>query len=316
MASRSLYTNPNTGDATFAGNVTSANTGMFRNKIINGNFDFWQRGTSFNVTAASTFTADRWVINYDGTGATRTVTQQAFTLGQTDVPNNPMYFIRYNQSVAGSSGTFNTLAQRIEGVRTLAGQTVTLSFYGKSDATRSITPFFIQVFGTGGTPSSAVFTNFPLISLGTTWAKYVTTITIPSINGKTIGTNNRDYLELSLSIPLNTTFTIDLAQVQLEQGSIATPFEVRPPGVELALCQRYYEVGLTEFASGLNTGNYRAISVQFKVTKYVNPTCTLLSDSGYTSTLDTSTKTNINQVTYYNMGGNSISNTWAANSEI
>jgi len=61
----------------------------FRNRIINGNFDIWQRGTSFSVTAANTYTADRWLVFFDGTGATRTISQQSFTPGQIDVPNEP-----------------------------------------------------------------------------------------------------------------------------------------------------------------------------------------------------------------------------------
>ena len=61
-----------------------------RNKIINGNFDVWQRGTSFS---ASGYCADRWRSYYTG-GTTTVFSQQSFTLGQTDVPDNPEFYAR------------------------------------------------------------------------------------------------------------------------------------------------------------------------------------------------------------------------------
>ena len=63
---------------------------MFRNKLINGNFEIWQRATS--QTSAGYGSADRW----DNThiGSTKTASRQSFTNGQTDVPGNPKYFHR------------------------------------------------------------------------------------------------------------------------------------------------------------------------------------------------------------------------------
>lgn len=216
--------------------------GGFRNAIINGNFDIWQRGTSFSNPAGLAYTSDRWLLNFNGTGATRTLSRQAFTLGQTDVPGEPTYFFRFNQSVAGSGGTFNVLTQRIEDVRTFAGQQVTLSFYAKAAASLTM-PFVTlrQAFGTGGSPSAFVDTTLNTsVVVGTTFTKYMFTATLPSISGKTLGTDNNSYLEPILYLPLNTTFTFDLAQVQLEAGPVDTPFERRPIGTELVLCQRYY----------------------------------------------------------------------------
>ena len=216
----------------------------FRNAIINGNFDIWQRGTSFSNPASGAYTADRWFVAYGGSGATRTISRQAFALGQTDVPGEPTYFLRHNQSVAGTSGTFNTIEQRIESVRTFAGQQVTLGFYAKAAASLVMPNILLrQVFGTGGSPSSAADTTLVTNqTITTSWAKYTYTATLPSISGKTLGSDNNDQLNVILLVPLNTTFTFDIAQVQLEAGPIATPFERRPIGTELALCQRYYQV--------------------------------------------------------------------------
>jgi hypothetical protein len=215
----------------------------FRNRIINGDFDFWQRGTSFSVTSTGTFTTDRWQCVFDGSGATRTISRQSFTLGQTDVLNEPTYFARYAQTVAGSGATFNNFEQRIENVSTFAGRQVTISFYAKAATSFTLPKLtFAQGFGTGGSPSATVFTDFAVsTTIATSFAKYSYTVNIPSISGKTLGSDNNDFLSVIFSLPINTTFTVDIAQVQIEPGSVATPFERRPFGTELALCQRYYQ---------------------------------------------------------------------------
>ena len=59
-------------------NITSINNGPLagmRNAIINGNFDIWQRGTSFASPSDAAYTADRWEVGFDNTGATRTLSQ-------------------------------------------------------------------------------------------------------------------------------------------------------------------------------------------------------------------------------------------------
>ena len=227
--------------------LTSLNGGPlagFRNRIINGNFDIWQRGTSFSVTTTNTYTADRWLVFFDGTGATRTISQQSFTPGQTDVPNEPKYFLRFAQSVAGSGSTFNSLDQRIEDVRTFAGQQVTLSFWAKAAASATMPNVqLIQGFGTGGSPSANVSTTVVSnVTLTTSWQRFSYQVNVPSISGKTLGTdNNTGTTAIVLTMPLNATFTVDIAQVQLEPGPVATPFEQRPIGTELSLCQRYFQ---------------------------------------------------------------------------
>ena len=209
-----------------------------KNLIINGNFDVWQRGTSSSGTTSSGYqSADRWFFN--ASGATYTTAQQTFTLGQTEVPYNPKYFLRF--TVTGANDNAGVW-QKIEDVRKSSGQTVTLSFWAKynSDSPSStINLKFIQNFGTGGSPSSQV-TVIETIRLYDVWTKYEVQHTFTSLSGKTLGSDNNSWFGLEISNGTNETWDMDLAQVQLELGKVATPFEHRSYGEELALCQRYY----------------------------------------------------------------------------
>jgi hypothetical protein len=220
----------------------------FRNKIINGNFDIWQRGTS----GTSGYVADRWLTLVSG--STHITSRQAFTLGQTDVPNEPTYFNRTVVTSVAGAGNYCFPIQKIESVRTLAGQTATLSFWAKADASKNIAVEFLQNFGTGGSPSAeATGIGVTTCALTTSWQKFTITVTVPSISGKTLGTNNNDWFGLVFWFDAGSDFnsrtnslgqqsgTFDIAQVQLEAGSVATPFEVRPETVERVLCERYYE---------------------------------------------------------------------------
>ena len=215
-----------------------AGTG-FKNKIINGNFDLWQRGPSF--TASGAYMADRWKQNHNNGAGNATYTRQAFTLGQSDVPGEPKYYLRVVTTVA-ATGISSVLRYRIEDVRTLAGQTATLSFWAKVGTTKTFNVVVAQNFGTGGSPSAGVAALASAQSIGTTWTRYIYTFSFPSISGKTLGTDGNDYLEILIQETVSlSTFTLEVAQFQLEKGSVATDFEQWPFPVELALAQRYYQ---------------------------------------------------------------------------
>ena len=211
-----------------------------KNKIINGDFGIWQRGTSFSNPATGTYTADRWRIEYNGSGATRTFSQQTFTPGTAPVAGyEGSYFFRYARTVAGTGATADNVVQRIEDVRIFAGQTATLSFWAKVDSgTPTLTLRARQNFGSGG--SGLIDATDVSITLSTSWTRYIATFAIPSISGKTIGTNSQ--LEIQFRTAVNTIQTLDLWGVQLEAGSVATAFQTATGTLqgELAACQRYY----------------------------------------------------------------------------
>lgn len=223
-----------------------------RNLIINGNFDFWQRGTNLGAAASLRYLADRWLTNSSGT--TVAPSRQAFTLGQTAVPGEPTYFHRTVVATSAGAGNFALHTQRIESVRTLAGQSATLTFWAKADASKNIAVEFVQNFGTGGAPSAEVTSQgVTTCALTTSWQKFQVSVTLASISGKTLGSNNNDFVNISFWFDAGSSFnartntlgqqsgTFDIAQVQIEAGAVATTFEVRPFELELSLCQRYYE---------------------------------------------------------------------------
>jgi hypothetical protein len=242
------------GNATFSADMRAAsfNGGPLaglRNRIINGDFDVWQRGVvPFTL---SNYGVDRWLHARNNT--TQSVSRQSFTLGQTAVPNEPTYFCRTAVTSVTGAANYALLLQRIEDVRTFAGQQVTLSLWAKADATRNISVELSQFFGNGGSPSAVVDgLGVNKVSIGTSWQKITVTTTLPSISGKTLGTNNDHFLGINIWFDAGSTYnsrtstlgqqsgTFDIAQVQLEPGPVATPFEHRSQSQELALCQRYF----------------------------------------------------------------------------
>ena len=216
------------------------NNSMFtgKNKIINGKFDIWQRGTSFTTSGvASQYNADRWVAS--GDVANSTITQQTFTPGTAPVAGyEGQYYLRYVKG--GTTANQMFLIQRVEDVRTFAGQTVTLSYWMKASATITNEPLIQQNFGSGG--SSEVYTTFSTHSVTTSWTRYSVTINVPNISGKTIGSSS--FLGFwPIRYTGTSNVTIEVWGVQAEDGPAATSFIPAGGGsqqAELSLCQRYY----------------------------------------------------------------------------
>jgi hypothetical protein len=263
-----------------------------KNKIINGDFYVNQRNFTSNTTDES-FNFDRWF--QSNAGGTVTVTPQTFALGTAPVAGyegkNYARIITATQTLSSSYAQFR---QRIEDVRTFAGQTVTLSFWAKaSTGTPKIAPMLAQVFGTGGSPSANVNTTGSSVTLSTSWARYTATIAVPSISGKTLGTTNNNYLGVTLWLSAGSDYnsltnslglqnaTIDIWGVQLESGSTATAFQTATGTIqgELAACQRYYYRNTPGLAYGShdatvmsNTATTAQIIYNLPVTMRIIPT--------------------------------------------
>ena len=250
-----------------------------KNGSINGGFDIWQRGTSFN-SAASLYTADRWSLNAN---TAQTLTRQTVS----DTTNLPT--IQYCARIQRTNGSTNTSAyyftqswESSESYR-YAGQTVTLSFYARKGANFSSTYLQSWVYyGTGtdqninGTYTGAAGLGGQNNTLTTTWQRFTMTVSI-----------DKSATELALFFAISPTGTagaadyFEITGVQLELGSTATTFS-RAGGTiqgELAACQRYFQkfggVAYYGFNTGRNTSTTELIfALSNKATMRTTPSIT------------------------------------------
>jgi hypothetical protein len=215
------------------GNAAAA----LKNRAINGDFGLWQRGASLAITSPAQFTADRWAANADPSGAgAATISRQAFALGQTNVPGNPLHYLRWQQTTASSGGA-PVLFQPFEDVARYSSGTITVSFWARASSSVNVATRAFQVFGAGG--SATVPVGAADVALTTTWQRFIATYTLPSVAGKTIGPGS--YFRAGLSLPNGSTFTVDVADWQVEMGENASAFDRRPPQLEYLFAARYFE---------------------------------------------------------------------------
>jgi len=265
------------------GLVWAGNFAAGKNKIINGDMRISQRGTSFTIASPTTYTLDRYFYDIASAVPTGTVSQQTFTPGTAPIAGyEAANFLRVNSTANNGCSAFQ-LIQRIEDVRTFAGQTVTFSFFAKADATSTFAaPAVQQVFGSGGSGTVTTAITMNSTSLGTGWARYTGTVAVPSISGKTIGTSS--YLQVVVSLPTAAGVfrngTYDYWGWQLEAGSVATAFQTATGTIqgELAACQRYYWRNTTGSTYGAVASAYVGTTTQvnglfnFPVQMRVTPT--------------------------------------------
>lgn len=218
------------------------------NYIINGAFEINQRG--FTSTTSAGYGFDRW--RTSTSGGTVTYSKQSFTPGTAPAASiEGTNFARVVTSGQSAATDYAMLTQLIEDVRTLAGSTVTVSFWAKAaSGSPKVSVELAQGFGSGG--SSATFNYAGQVTLSTSWVRYSVTTTLPSIAGKTIGTDN--LLQVALFVSAGSNYnsrlnslgtqanTFDFWGVQVEDGAVATPFRRNANSLqgELAACQRYY----------------------------------------------------------------------------
>ena len=299
---------------TINGTTPTAYNTMGKNRIINGAMEIAQRGTSA-VTANANFPVDRMAIS--STDVTKYQVQQS-SVAPSGFRNSLLATSLSSYSVSASDQFL--IYQRVE------GYTVADLMFGTSDAKVFTVSFWVRSSVTGNYAASiqngAYDRSYPFsytINAANTWEKKSVTIT-----ADTTGTWNYDNqrglgLHFSLgtgsdnegtlnqwqsgnklsysgatSLVATSGATFYITGVQLEVGSVATEFERRPYGTELALCQRYFQksynqtetagtntqVGVIRFQGATDSSNNLVGTIYFKVNMRTTPTMTYYAQGG------------------------------------
>jgi len=258
-----------------------------KNAIINGNFDIWQRGTSF--ASPANYFADRWTSN--GGAAFITFSQQS-----SGAPNGSRYYLRATSTAGGS---YSDICQYIEtaNAEQYWGKTVTVSIKMRRNATVNNSGFVLKLDksstvdgGVGATWTTIQQTITPLASIptGTTSADWYTASVTASVPND--GTANSLRVLVQYNGATANASVLDLSQAMLEIGSVPTEF-TRAGGTiqgELAACQRYfYRYNAAGTTGPLGVGNYYSstlivIGVQMKQTMRTTPSATFNNPTNFT----------------------------------
>jgi hypothetical protein len=236
------------------------------NYIINGDFSVAQYAES--QTAQGYGSVDRWRSSYSA--------GSSMTMGRAinAVADVPRYY--YYATVAGNnlSTSYVINHQMIYGLRQFSGKEITLSFSCSATGGNSITAELLSYFGSGGSPSAEVSLGYKKVTAATR-TRFEYTLTVPTISGKTLGSNNDDALRLFFwfsggsdfnsrtgSLPAQTG-NFYLEDIKIEIGSVATPFEPKLGNEELSLCQYYYRKGTINAITQTHTINVAVFSGNF-----------------------------------------------------
>jgi hypothetical protein len=235
---------------------------MFRNRLVNGNFQFWQRGTTTSTTG--TYLADRWIAQNIST-----------QLQSTDVP---LAAFPFSIEFGGTTATFPYIAQRLEPIEAanLIGTELTISFWAKNTSGNST--LYVEL---SYPQTTSVYTS-TMVSFGATqlanpptvssWGYYTFTW-----SSSLMTTALAQGLEVRIVRDNTGPCTTRVTGIQLESGGAATPFERLPVQQQLALCQRYYHQGgngAPGIFNGVTTARY---SVMLPVTMRTVPVTTAIA---------------------------------------
>tara|TARA_R110000823_G_scaffold288946_1_gene407358 strand:- start:143 stop:1138 length:996 start_codon:yes stop_codon:yes gene_type:complete len=268
-----------TSGVSLAGQFDSASSFGFKNRIINGQMQIAQRATSATITAGSTIaagysTVDRFYVYC--TGANVTAAQVA---GSGAIKNNL-------QITGAASVTAIGVGQRIEQLNSydMAGSNATLSVNLSNSLLTTVTwtAYYATTADTFGTLASPTRTQIATgtFTVTSTLTNYSTQISIPA--AATTG------IEVVFTVGAQTSGTWVIGNVQLEESSVATSFDYRPYGTELALCQRYFVgTGFGNMGICTNTTTSWNMSHTFPVAMRASPT--LISYSGTLGTTNAMT---------------------------
>jgi hypothetical protein len=215
---------------------------MKKNFIINGNFDVWQRGTSFDHSGAAAYFADRWTGRRGGNVAGVTFRRSTSTIDG----NHVMAMVRNVGDTETGAVFFGQILETVNSVRA-QGNYLTLSFTSQVGAGYSGGNLTVRIRFGGGVDESYDLGagTFTTNEGGDTFTQVLTTSPIRYTFTTSVPVST-DVTQIAVAVQWTPTGTavaadwVSLSRVQLEIGEQATEFEYRPIGEEIAACQRYF----------------------------------------------------------------------------
>lgn len=305
--------------------VAGGATAGLHNRLINGGMQIQQRG-SITATASTVYGTDRWLMQI----ASATGISGTFNIG--GLTGSPSGFGSY---IAGTWTLGRPYwAQRIESknVRDLINKQVTVSGYISMPSGVNDTLDVRLQYATASdnfTSTTLIATNTTTSITGGSVVFFSTTFSAATMNVANIANGLEVAIFKTTNVTHATIANYVLACVQLEVGPVATPFEQRPIGMELALCQRYYQDSPTAggadriiFSGDVTlNGSYSGFT-RFPVEMRTAPTVVLthINASGFANISGTAGATVLgileNRVATSTVAGGAFSSIYTASAEL
>lgn len=270
-------------DAALASIANSSRT----NHWINGSWFINQRqSASYTCTGGQSKVTVDMLRLVSGTGATNSVTPTVITPGAMD--DHPKMKLAWDRTVLGASDSY--IETFVEGVHTFAGSTITVGALSDvSSGTKRYKVQVVQHFGSGGGASSQVVTTGATVTVDSTTSWRTTTIAVPSIAGKTVGTDGKDHVLIRLVRESGwETGVLNLYEASILRGATTARPERRSEAADLPVCQRnYFQLGpfgaSRSFGWSRGVGTTSAVAyVALPVPMRTTPTVTVSAGTHFT----------------------------------
>jgi hypothetical protein len=286
-------------DGIVSGGITadSLNIGQIggrRNIVYNGAMTVWQRGTSADTASDQDYTCDRWMVRHSGLDGNVDWDQET-----SSTPDGFGYALKISTDASETSldaADYVLVQQRFEGQDlqqlqkgTSGAKSLTVSFWVKSSVASTYTAELFDVDNTRTISKSYAINTADTWEFKTLTFEGDTTGALTNDNGESLRVEfwidaGSDYTSGTFNTAwqandntervYDTTGWLESASpefyitgVQLEVGSVATPFEHRSYGEELALCQRYFEVLGYGCIAMAESGSTYVMNLPYRVTK-------------------------------------------------
>lgn len=250
-----------------SGVIALTNQLGLRNRLINGGFLFNQRAATVALNDA--YAHDRWYsLNTCASGcqiSTLSAVENTYNMARLTQPDATAKYMGYAQIIERNNcfdlrGGYVALKTRLRMSASGNVRYAVLSWTGTADAV--ISDVVNNWSSTSYTPGGFFLASNLVVENCGNIALTANALTDLAINTVISNTSNNVIAFFWTESAVAQNVTLDIGKVQLEPGAVATPFEFRPYGLELSLCQRYYYrtgTGLVGFCGGLSgdgTNNY------------------------------------------------------------